>query len=162
MGTGEMSTQIVSCQMHPQKEELTSKLSKFIKSEPGVILKVFDSHTQHALVFYHDVDPSGSSSFSTIPRLRIMLRANNTHAISAAERIGLRIDRELHKAGRITVERFHSNPTFSGADQGAELCLTVLKEIFGVPDDHWLFITDIAEPDEWPTPLPMPSIWPPL
>ena len=48
------------------------------------------------------------------------------------------------------------------AEEAARHCLRVHEEVFGLRDDHWLWITDIAQPEDWPSPLPKPERWPPI
>lgn len=47
------------------------------------------------------------------------------------------------------------------AETAARLCLRVHEEVFGLRDEDWLWITDIAQPEDWPSPLPKPDRWPP-
>ena len=43
----------------------------------------------------------------------------------------------------------------------ARLCLRVLAEVHGMGTEDWLWITDIVQPEDWPSPLPRPARWPP-
>jgi hypothetical protein len=72
-------------------------------------------------------------------------------------------ERKIRQAGLAAVPfqpRGEIVPVTS-AEQGTADALAVMVEVYGVESSEWLFITNEREEDNWPSPLPRPTVWPP-
>jgi hypothetical protein len=82
-----------------------------------------------------------------------------------ARRLGLPAPRMETHSNPFTGETFKASSRalcdVAGVDEALAICWTVLMELYRIPEDRWLWITDDPEYELWPNPLPKPEPWPP-
>ena len=147
---------------HPQHDDLRAAVQRFLHADWGQVLIVHEPDEQYEVMFHHDVrrvkrhklDTEGETKHD--PRLMFYQLAGRDPA--TFDRFASRLPQppvpdEFRPGG--------FNVTVTSAEQGAELCLHVFRELYGAPADGWLFLTTIQDVDGWPSPLPKPAVWPP-
>ncbi len=158
---------------HPQLRELTEAIVPLLRGinpfRPGEkVLTVFDPATEHCVWILHDT--------------HYRKRRRNDVIGEQVTYPSIRVDKpaeipEHEFMGKIESLKFDFVRTFAEDDGGTARCrvdvafyspseggrnaLAILRHVLGVTPDSWLFITTRV-PKAWPSPLPRPSVWPPV
>lgn len=153
---------------HSQYFDVHRAIEQFISSvNLGSVLILHDPIACRSLTLFRDVRRVKTNPLDAVGNLVISSKIGftipsaDTSALSAAEQVGVRIDQQLFESNRNPKTSSVSVDCaldFNGAEQGTEQCFAILREVFSVRDDRWLFITSDPEPDNWPKPLPKPPV----
>ena len=152
--------------MHPQRQELIEGLGRFMPAGEDAYLVVREPESGSEIRFGASL--ADRKTGVVRKEVRVRIGAENTERVEAAVRVGLPAPQvrevKLHFGpNRGTILRLNEyNVEVRDPETAADLGLAVMREVFGIEETVWLWITDVYEPDDWPVPLPRPKVWPPV
>lgn len=151
--------------MHPQHQQFLEMLRRFLAKLSGVVV-VYEPESSVRIDFLY-LEKDEDDGAATNPVMRFQLTPARADREADAIRMGLPKPQMIpirssfgpHAGKTIHLRRFVC--PIESPEQGAAMCFQTLEKVLEIRSDQWLWITDIWQHDDWPSPLPRPEIWPP-
>lgn len=150
-------------QSHPQLRELEKRIAYFIDHPEHELCVVVDPESQSIVRFSI---PLKSMRGHRAPELGRIMEVELTPTEAEREDVMFKIgfERAGQRKGTFDGERNCVFPRFTKATklpkQAALDVARLMDEVFGL-GTPWLWTFHVDDPNQWPDPLPRPSVWPP-